>query len=209
MEFKYRRYFVIDMSDQLIQVCVGASGNWIAGELALNGIRLQESLNDSSTKFMCLRNMQFLGCRDLTCCYGEGIVNKQDIELVAITRQVNEASNRRKYSYVEKRAADISLAVGHHLIAGKLHLTEANPILSQLLTSKLPTFFPVTEARVAVRGMPLTNFPTVLIRRDAVAGLAVDDAARSKPRVGDSNQESKAEAELLRQINAMKQQLQL
>jgi hypothetical protein len=131
----------------------------IAGAVQTKGKRLLDVLNDKTTDYLDIRDVQvFRGTDTETCvaAFPEALALKADISLMVVLAEKHEAPRKRLYGFVRKRPYPVFITVPGYEIQGRMHLTGPPEPLA-VLARETDVFFPVTQATVSqvITGEPL------------------------------------------------------
>lgn len=160
-----------------IKCVVGVPEQWLVGEVDVNGIRLQDRMNDTSTDFLSVDHVKYFlsGGNQLLARSASATLSKKSIQFVGVMKPRNEAPEQRLSRYNNRDIYLATVSVSGLIIKGSLHLPElsqANELY--ILSQSERAYFPLTNAVVACRSLANEiRFPLLMVNRRLVNSLHV------------------------------------
>ncbi len=143
------------------------------GQVPTGGRRLLDILNDRTTEYLHIHDVQVFRSTDTGTCiaaFPEAVVRKADLSLVLITTEKHEAPEKRLYGFVPKKLYHVFLTVPGYEVQGRLHLTASSPEPVAVLARETSEFFPITQATVSqVDGAAGTlQVPVIIVNKTSI-----------------------------------------
>ena len=169
------------MADPVTIILVAGQHSY-SGLLDNRGLRVLDILNDPGTEFLHLtkvavhRKFFETDVKHL----GEVTLPKVGVDFVLLEQGKHEAPLRRQNARVEKRSYSAFAVLGDYEIQGTLMLS-GSPDPVRALSRELSTFFPMTHAKLSVRGAPKDPVAAgiALISKSKVSLLHIEPHAQS------------------------------
>ncbi len=139
------------MDSTSTRVMAAVSGHWLLGALPLAGTRIQEALNDPSTDFLRLNDVEVHAHRKRRCVAKLPTVAlpKSGIEVVMVPSDKHEAPQKRWNNRAESAAYSAFTLVGEYCLWGNLHLSSKPGDSRQTLMHRLYQFFALTDVSLS------------------------------------------------------------
>lgn len=160
-----------------IKTVVGVPEQWLVCEVDVDGIRLQDRMNDKSTDFLSVDNVKYFwsGGNKLVASYESAKLSKKSIQFVGVMNPRTEAPEQRLSRYSNRDIYLAKVSVSGLIIKGSLHLPElsqANEL--HILSQSQRAYFPLTNAVVACRSLANEiRFPLLMVNRALVNSLHI------------------------------------
>ncbi|MCR4412664.1 MAG: hypothetical protein NUV77_09595 [Thermoguttaceae bacterium] len=127
----------------------------LTADVPTNGQRLLDTLNDRTSDFLRVTNVQLVQ-RDGTGCVASvpaAAIRKAQIGLAIPASESHEARDKRLACFVQKKEYEAILLVLGYVVRGRLQLRDTDdPVVA--LCHELQTFFPIPHASVSLPGVP-------------------------------------------------------
>jgi len=166
--------------------------HFLRGTFSNHGQRLLDSLNDSTTDFITIENVEvFRISHDVRATQLSTVaVRKDHIGMVFLTSERHEAPERQVTHRRDKERFSAFVTCFGYDVKGTVHLRGyADPV--NALTRDFEPFFPITDATVTHGGNTDVHVevPVAMINRDAVSLFHLDVEKLSEQEVVDSIRE--------------------
>lgn len=204
------------MSQENTQVIASVSEHWLLGSLPLAGTRIQDALNDSSTEFVQLSDVEVYRRAKCQCVASltEAVVPKCNIEFVVVPSNQHEAPVKRWNNLAARTVLKAFAIVNDCCISGELHLSTEPRDDRYTFSHQIGNFFALTGASLSLTGPgvePL-RIPLVFANKDFVNCFHIGEPAKlrsqelgrqtsAQPGVG--NQEEQSLAELVKNLHGL------
>lgn len=159
------------------KVIAAVSDYWILGTLELNDRRVQEVLNDSSSDFLKLDDVE-IHVRETTGCVAkldQTVIPKAKLQYVVADSCEHETPERRWNNLTAKAAYRAFAIVGDDCLSGNLHFSTKPTDTLHTWLNRLSPFFVLTEAELCIegRGINPMKLPLVFANKDHVSCFEV------------------------------------
>jgi len=157
-------------------ITVAISGHWLLGCVPLFGSRLQETLNDSSTDFLTLINVEVhpLSNRGCITLLPEVTISKAKVRIIAVPTSQHEAPEKRWNNRTSKEAFRTFAIASNYRVSGDLHLPSKPNGPPFILVEQLKKFFALTDASFSL-GKKQLHVPLLLVNKDVVSCFHVGE----------------------------------
>jgi len=187
------------------RVMAAVSGHWLVGAMLSAGTRIQDVLNDGSTDFVHLMDVQVCGIAQPESCLAtlsKVLIPKCKIQLVILPADRHEAPKKRWNNLTVRATTNVFTIVSKYRIQGELNLPTSSDDPLSTLTHQLGRFFPITQASLSGPGVKELSVPVLLANRDFVncfhvgkpanvaSATGVTATASSRPEESDSREEN-------------------
>ena len=140
-----------------------------------HGQRLQEILNSHLTTYLQILNVSVFRFSDYTtpvATFRSATVLKSTINMAMIPTELNEAPEKRMFSYVSKNYYRAFITVAGFDIQGTMHFMSA-PDATAFLVRDVNSYFPVTDAQLndGYQETEAMRASVILVRKSAVSFL--------------------------------------
>ncbi len=148
--------------------------------LQTGGQRIQEILNERTTEYLRIFDVQVFHSIDADVCVAnlpDVVISKSSICLVIIPTEKYEAPEQRMFKRIQKKLYDTFLSVLSFEVQGTIHLIDPphSPQLTNILVHDLKNFFPITNATISQvnsSANPL-KVPVVIINKTYVGIFSI------------------------------------
>ncbi len=172
------------MSSTSTRITVAVSDYWILGTLPLENTRIQDLLNDSSTAFLQLHDVEVhkLANCDCIATLSNLVVPKNKLEFILVPSDKHEAPDKRWNNRKSKQGYTAFTILSQYSVFGTLHLDTEPTDSRYVLTHQLGSFFALTDACVhrGGRGVKQLHVPLLLANTDFVNCFEVGNHIKVK-----------------------------
>lgn len=170
------------MSSPEIAAIFVTQEHFLTASLQNRGQRLSDAMNDTSSDYLHLRDVRVFRRNSDQCVESldEAVIRKSNVGLAILADAEHENPDRLMTSFVAKGEHHAFLMVFGYEVWGELHLQmQGDPVA--VLTREVRKFIPVAPARLSHAGRSgddAIRFPTVLVNRDFISLLKVEQQAQ-------------------------------
>jgi hypothetical protein len=170
------------MSSTTTKITVAVSGHWLVGALRLAGTRIQEVLNDPSSDFLQLYEVEVHPPARIECLasLAKVTVPKSKIEFIGTPSRQHEAPEKSRNNHVPKVAFKAFAIVSDYYVRGELHLASDPRDYRYILVHELSTFFALTGASVGRGGSKHFSVPLLFANKSYVSCFDVGELTADK-----------------------------
>ncbi len=177
------------MSTKSTRIMVAVSDHWLLGSLPLKDSRIREELNDSSTDFVQLHDVEVHAYAKLECVakLSKMVVPKCKLEFIVAPSDTHEAPEKSWKNWSAKATFNAFAIVSKYLIQGTLHVPALVMDPQRALMHQDGKFFALTQVSLGYggRGVQQLSVPLLLVNKDFVTCFEVGDAVNLEcPGVG-------------------------
>src|SRR6185295_3671123 len=136
-----------------VPILVVTGRHSLSCSLAHGDQRILEVLNDRSSEFLQIKDVEVHRCLCIECTekLDEATIRKSAIDFVLLRQDKHEAAHRRPFAFVDKHPYRANLLLGEHEIEGILMLKGAtDPVVA--LGREASSFIPITNAQLSSYG---------------------------------------------------------
>jgi hypothetical protein len=155
------------------------SGHWLLGSLPLKDSRIREELNDSSTDFVQLHDVEVHAYAKLECVakLSRMVVPKCKLEFIVAPSDTHEAPEKCWNNWTAKATFSAFAVVSKYLIQGTLHVPTTTLDPQRALIQQDGKFFALTQVSLGYggRGVQQLSVPLLLVNKDFVTCFEVSD----------------------------------
>jgi len=170
------------MQDELPAILV-TNEHLLSARVPLRGHRLLDVLNDRSTAFLSVTDVQVFRRQCNTCIatLPKALVQKTNIALAIPAIDKHEAPGQRSRTFVSKRRYHASLIVLGYEVRGELALSGTDDSLGALC-QELGTFFPVPDGAVSFDGTQFgrSHAQVVIVNKEHLSLFQLGDPVADK-----------------------------
>lgn len=160
------------MDPEHLSVTAVTQEHFFKGTFSTHGLRLLDSLNDVTSDFVTLENVEiFRASYNVRAAeLAKAAVWKEHISMVLVTSRRHEAPGKQATHRRDKQHYLAFLTCYGFDVQGTVHL-RGHPDPVNALSNELGTFFPVTDATVTHGGNTglQVKVPVAMVKRDAVS----------------------------------------
>ena len=153
--------------------------HWLIGSLHLQDTRIQEELNDSSTDFLELHEVEVdsHAKRESVANLARVTVPKKKLEFIVAPSGTHEAPEKCWNNWTAKAAFHAFAVVSEYRVWGNLHLPTTTHDPRHSLMLQAGKFFALTQASLSYggRGVQQLSVPLLLANKDFVSCFEVGD----------------------------------
>lgn len=152
-----------------VPIVAGLRDVWAAGILNLSGNRVLDVLNDASSGYLKLNevNVSLDRIDKAASPLPQAIIVKSQMLWVAILSDKHESPEKRFHSFVARQSESITVVVPGSVIRGTTQVTAAkDPVL--FMSRGGAGFFPVTNARLESSSHKPLEAPVIFVNYKAV-----------------------------------------
>ncbi len=169
------------MSTKSTRIMAAVSDHWLLGSLPLQDSRIREELNDSSTDFVQLHDVEVHAYAKLECVakLSTMVVPKCKLEFIVAPSGTHEAPEKCWNNWTAKDAFKAFTIVSKYRIQGTLHVPTLALDPQRALMHQDGKFFALTQVSLGYggRGVQQLSVPLLLANKDFVTCFEVSDHA--------------------------------
>lgn len=170
------------MPIKTVQVAAAVSDHWLRGKLTITMGRAQETLNDHTTQYLDLSDVEIRSwCgQSYEATRPKLTVVKESIEFIIVQTDDHESPDKRWDNFVAKPVHSGFAMAGSTCIWGDLQLANRSADVRLTLLHQLPHFFALTSASIAGPKVQQSDIPLLFVNRHWLRCLDLGDLAEKK-----------------------------
>lgn len=157
---------------------------WYAGEVANQGFRLADVLNEATTDILKMYETVtgIVGCEAANVRWKEVLLRKRNI-LMALPKGSHEAPIRRQNNFLDKNRYGAMIVLPGHVLSGIVYLpSRGNPLMLMEEASTLSSFIAVTDVTIhnSIHGFGSSHLKVAIIQRSFIESVQLTPKQLSK-----------------------------